>query len=230
MARLGRAARTTRIVTLNSSVPYQFSRPPSASSFDAQRSTEHEVDEAIGLGSHLGRNGSDLWPQDLFSWSAAGDRNTTTSGTRYFSINGGVTNIVNFNQDTNGDLGDWLSGDCPQTHPYVQNAFACAGQYSDISATSPEGINLDVVGYHLVQPPPPTPTPTSTPTGPPIVSTNPATNVSNFSATINGTVNPNGLTTAVYFGTELRLTTDSTLQLRITPVARHKTSLRMSAI
>ena len=60
------------IVTLNSSVPYQFSRPPGASSFDAQRSTEHEVDEAIGLGSHLGRNGSDLWPQDLFSWSAAG--------------------------------------------------------------------------------------------------------------------------------------------------------------
>ena len=143
------------IVTLNSSVPFQFSRPPSASSFDAQRSTEHEVDEAIGLGSHLGGNGSDLWPQDLFSWSSAGHRNITTSGTRYFSINGGVTNIVNFSQDTNGDLGDWLSGDCPQTHPYVQNAFACAGQYSDVTATSPEGINLDVVGYDLANIPTP---------------------------------------------------------------------------
>jgi len=43
------------------------------------------------------------------------------------------------------------------------------------------------------------PTPTPTPTGPPIVSTNPATNVSNFLATLNGTVNPNGLSTAVYF-------------------------------
>ena len=115
------------IVTLNSSVPFQFSRPPNAGSFDAQRSTEHEVDEAIGLGSHLGGNGSDLCPQDLFSWSSAGHRNITSSGTRYFSINGGVTNIVNFNQDPNGDFGDWLSGDCPQTHPYVQNAFACAG-------------------------------------------------------------------------------------------------------
>jgi len=191
------------IVTLNSAEPFQFSRPPGASNFDAQRSIEHEVDEAIGLGSHLGGNGSDLRPQDLFSWSSAGHRNTTTSGTRYFSVNGGVTNIVNLNQDTNGDLGDWLSADCPQTHPYVQNAFACAGQYSDISATSPEGINLDVVGYDLVQAPPPTPTPTprptSTPTGPPIVSTSPATNVSNFSATLNGTVNPNGLSTAVYF-------------------------------
>ncbi|PYL25196.1 MAG: hypothetical protein DMF44_02975 [Verrucomicrobia bacterium] len=139
------------IVTLNSAAPYQFSRPPSAGNFDAQRSTEHEVDEAIGLGSRLGGNGSDVRPQDLFSWSSPGHRSISSSGTRYFSINGGVTNIVNFNQDSHGDFGDWLSGGCPQTHPYVQNAFGCAGQDSDISATSPEGINLDVIGYDLTQ-------------------------------------------------------------------------------
>ena len=39
------------IVTLNSSEPFQFTRPVNASSFDAQRSTEHEMDEVIGLGS-----------------------------------------------------------------------------------------------------------------------------------------------------------------------------------
>jgi len=139
------------IVTLNSAAPYQFSRPPAAGNFDAQRSTEHEVDEAIGLGSRLGGNGSDVRPQDLFSWSSPGHRSISRSGTRYFSINGGVTNIVNFNQDSHGDFGDWLSGACPQTHPYVQNAFGCAGQDSDISATSPEGINLDVIGYDLTQ-------------------------------------------------------------------------------
>ena len=139
------------IVTLNSAAPYQFSRPPAAGNFDAQRSTEHEVDEAIGLGSRLGGNGSDVRPQDLFSWSSPGHRSISSSGTRYFSINGGVTNIVNFNQDSHGDFGDWLSGACPQTHPYVQNAFGCAGQDSDISATSPEGINLDVIGYDLTQ-------------------------------------------------------------------------------
>ncbi len=139
------------IVTLNSAAPYQFSRPPAAGNFDAQRSTEHEVDEAIGLGSRLGGNGSDVRPQDLFSWSSPGHRSISRSGTRYFSINGGVTNIVNFNQDSHGDFGDWLSGGCPQTHPYVQNAFGCAGQDSDISATSPEGINLDVIGYDLTQ-------------------------------------------------------------------------------
>ena len=137
------------IVTLNSSAPYQFTRPPGPGNLDAQRSTEHEVDEIIGLGSRLGHNGNDVHPQDLFSWSSPGVRNITSSRTRYFSINGGATNIVNFNQNPEGDFGDWLSAACPQAHPYVQNAFGCAGQYSDIAATSPEGINLDVVGYDL---------------------------------------------------------------------------------
>jgi hypothetical protein len=137
------------IVTLNSSKPFQFSRPVNGNSFDAQRTTEHEIDEVMGLGSRIGDNSSDLSPQDLFSWSSVGHRNITSSGTRYFSINGGVTNIVGFNQDPDGDFGDWLSAPCPQANPYVQNAFACTGQSSDIAATSPEGINLDVVGYDL---------------------------------------------------------------------------------
>jgi len=135
------------IVTLNSAVPFQFTRPTSGSNFDAQRSTEHEVDEVIGFGSHASL--SNFRPQDLFSWSSAGHRNINSTGTRYFSINGGSTDIVNFSQDTSGDLGDWLSAACPQAHPYVQNAFGCAGQSSDVTATSPEGINLDVIGYDL---------------------------------------------------------------------------------
>ncbi len=138
------------IITLNSSSPFQFTRPASANNYDAQRSIEHEMDEVIGLGSRLGLSGNDVRPQDLFSWSSAGHRNITTSGTRYFSINGGVTNIVNFSQDSGGDFGDWLSSGCPQAHPYVQNAFACTGQSSDVAASSPEGINLDVIGYDLV--------------------------------------------------------------------------------
>ena len=149
MERSGTADLYDGIVTLNSSAPYQFTRPPSAGNLDAQRSFEHEMDEVIGLGSRLGISGNDLRPQDLFSWSSTGHRNISSSGTRYFSINGGVTNIVNFNQDMHGDFGDWLSEDCPQSHPYVQNAFICTGQASDITVTSPEGINLDVVGYDL---------------------------------------------------------------------------------
>src|SRR4029077_5079465 len=105
-----------------------------------------------------------LRPQDLFSWSSPGVRNLTSDGSRYFSIDSGNTNIVNFNQTPPGDFGDWLSGACPQAHPRVQNAFGCPNQFSDISATSPEGINLDVIGYDLVNAPTPTPTATPTPT------------------------------------------------------------------
>ena len=75
------------------------------------------------------------------------------NGSRYFSIDSGSTNIVGFNQTPPGDFGDWLSEPCPQRHPFVQNAFACPDQFSDISATSPEGINLDVIGYDLVSAP-----------------------------------------------------------------------------
>jgi hypothetical protein len=146
------------IVSLNSAAPLQLTRPTSASNYDAQRQTEHEIDEVLGLGSRLSIGGSDLRPQDLFSWSSAGVRNLTSSGTRYFSINRGSTRIVNFNQTSPGDFGDWLSTSCPQTHPYVQNAFSCPGQYSDVTITSPEAINLDVLGYNLVNSPAPAPT------------------------------------------------------------------------
>jgi hypothetical protein len=146
------------IVTLNSAALFQLTRPVSSGNFDAQRATEHEMDEVLGLGSRLGTGDSDLRPQDLFSWSAAGIRNLTSSGTRYFSINRGSTRIVYFNQRSTGDYGDWLSTACPQANPYVQNAFSCPGQSSDVTLTSPEGINLDVIGYNLVNSPAPAPT------------------------------------------------------------------------
>jgi uncharacterized protein YbdZ (MbtH family) len=146
------------IVTLNSALPFQFTRPTSAGNLDAKRFTEHEMDEVMGLGSRLGHTFTDLRPQDLFSWSSPGHRNITSSGTRYFSINGGVSNIVNFNQTPGRDFGDWLSTSCPQAHPYVQNALGCFGQSSDVTHTSPEAINLDVIGYDLVNAPAPVPT------------------------------------------------------------------------
>jgi hypothetical protein len=142
------------IVTLNSAAPFQLTRPTSASNFDAQRVTEHEIDEVMGLGSYLGQGASDLRPQDLFGWSSPAIRNLTLSGPRYFSVDGGVTDIANFNQGPAGDFGDWSSEACPQLHPYVQDAFGCTGQSSDVTATSPEGIALDVIGYDLVGAPP----------------------------------------------------------------------------
>ena len=184
------------IITFNSAMPYQFTRPVGDGSFDAQRAAEHEIDELMGLGSHLNVNppGTDLRPQDLFDWGSPGVRNLTSSGTRYFSINGGNTNLVSFNQGPSSDFGDWVSTACPQSHPYVQNAFACRGQSSDVTATSPEGINLDVIGYDLVNA---------------VVTTNAPTNITSSSATLNGTINPGG-TTIVHFQYGMTTTYGST--------------------
>lgn len=140
------------IVTLNATAPYQFVRPIDGTHYDAQSAVQHEMDEVLGLGSYLDRSGDNLRPQDLFSWSSGGARNTTKGGTRYFSINGGTTAIVNFSQTTGYDHGDWQSDPCPQANPYVQNAFGCRGQTADISEASPEGINLDVIGYDATPP------------------------------------------------------------------------------
>src|SRR5207248_3941145 len=38
------------VVTLNSAVPFSFTRPLISGSFDAQRAVEHEIDEVMGLG------------------------------------------------------------------------------------------------------------------------------------------------------------------------------------
>ena len=140
------------IITLNSADPLQFTRPVAPGNYDARTFTEHEIDEVLGLGSHLNSPAPEfLNPQDLFSWSSVGVRNTSASGVRYLSIDSGNQNIVNLNQDPAGDFGDWLSDDfCPAVHSFVQNAFNCAGQSPEIAASSPEGVNLDVIGYDLI--------------------------------------------------------------------------------
>jgi hypothetical protein len=135
------------ILTLNSATLFQFSRPTDANRFDAQRSIERGIDTIMGVLYSI----TDFMPNDLFSWSAPGQRNSDVAATRYLSIDVGVTNVINFNNNPNGSFADWQSDTCPQAHPYVQNAFPCAGQFSDISTTSPEGIDLDVIGYDLAQ-------------------------------------------------------------------------------
>ena len=67
-------------------------------------------------------------PPGLVQLVLAGHRNTQFDRHALFLDRWRRTNIVNFNQDPHGDFGDWLSEDCPQTHPYVQNAFGCTGQ------------------------------------------------------------------------------------------------------
>jgi hypothetical protein len=116
--------------------------------------TEHEIDEALGLGSDVGGTGffSQPRPEDLYRYDASGNRSFTTDPTAlaYFSLNGS-TDLAQFdNQNDGGDFGDWQSNPLPPgVSPRVQDAFATPDSDPFLTLGSPEAIALDAIGYNV---------------------------------------------------------------------------------
>ena len=126
--------------------------------YGAKATIQHEVDEVLGIGgsgSTLGGpsqyNGTakpptgGYGPLDLMRYAGVHtpsyDTNPLTVS--YFSIDGGATNLVTFNQTAGGDYADWGG-----TSTYVQQAFTGPGSTATVSLASPEGIALQAVGYN----------------------------------------------------------------------------------
>lgn len=126
-----------------------------AGKFDFIGIAEHEISEIMGRIGLLGLNLTGVpnyLPADLFHYIAPGVRSLNqTDTTAYFSIDGGVTVLNNFNPPGNGgDLTDWKA-----TGPYTpdaSNAFSSPGFQNDLS--SADKIFLDVIGYDAVAPVP----------------------------------------------------------------------------
>jgi len=144
--------------------------------YDLRAVVTHEIDEVLGIGG----NGSSLYleggytnqaspsdgvgPLDFFRYGAPGAISFTLNpaATAYFSIDGGKTTNVYFNQlgwscDADGtncgsaDFGDWGNVNSPgngNTPPQIQDAFGSPGATPNLKAN--ELIALDVVGYTLI--------------------------------------------------------------------------------
>jgi hypothetical protein len=153
------------IISLNTSL-MNLSRTGTQNSmnYDLQAVAGHELDEVLGIGGY----GSTLpyidtvaGPLDLFRYGNAGIRsfNTATIATPYFSINGGVTDLVHFNQaGGSSDYGDWGDGVSPadgtgNSPPQIQDAFGTPGAIVNIGPN--ELTALDVIGYNLTPVPEP---------------------------------------------------------------------------
>ncbi len=116
------------------------------SKYDLKTVTMHEIDEILGVNSDLdnGFPGGYVGPLDFFRYNGTGSRSFTTSSSEasYFSVDGGATHLVNFNQGSSGDRHDWASSGTPR----VQDAFGTPGSAPDLAAA--ELTALDVVGYN----------------------------------------------------------------------------------
>ena len=182
LAAIGQSALAASLVSgnggFNSTISLNFSqlndsRPDANPSlYDLQSVAYHEIDEVLGIGGNattLYQAGAtppsslptDVGPLDFFRYSAPGTRSFTYDPTQkaYFSIDGGKTNLVFFNQQNgaNGaDFGDWGN---PQgtaqgnTPPQVQDAFGTPG--GEVNLGTNELTGLQVIGYNLVVVPEP---------------------------------------------------------------------------
>jgi hypothetical protein len=149
------------VVNINSNQAFAFSRPVSSNQFDAIGGIEHELDEVLGGGgagstlnnciTNPGFFCGKYGPTDLYRYSAPLTPSFTTSSTAssYFSIDGGVTSIVSFNQNSNGDYADFAPVGTGAGQ-LIQDAFNSTGQDEAYTTSSPEFEMLESIGWDAV--------------------------------------------------------------------------------
>jgi hypothetical protein len=96
-----------------SSAPNIFSFSPAQRSvpgeYDFIGTALHELTEVMGRDALLGSFQHSYSTLDLFRYSGPGTEDLSGGQPAYFSIDGGLTNLDNFNSNPNGDFGDWAS-------------------------------------------------------------------------------------------------------------------------
>ena len=95
----------------------------------------HEISEVMGRSM---MDGPSYEPLDLFHYSAPGVRDFSGTTPGYFSPDGGITNLNNFNTNPGGDFGDWAASAGDDSYL----AFSSSGVVNAVSAADLTEMNL----------------------------------------------------------------------------------------
>jgi ELWxxDGT repeat protein len=117
-----------------------------AGKYDFVSVVEHEISEIMGRRADLRFNDEGTVisaPFELFAYSAPGERQETGTTPAYFSIDGGTTNLGDFNTDPDGDFGDWA----PSAGHDSYDAFGTPGVLAGVTANDLKV--MDALGWDL---------------------------------------------------------------------------------
>jgi len=135
-------------IGFDSKVAYDFNPVGgvvTAGEYDFEGLAEHEIEEVLGRTTGLQSSGvSWATPFDLYRYTASGVSSFTYAAAAYFSINGGATDLGNFNSVGGGDRSDWQT---LSTSMDVQDAYVSTGK--DLTLTGNDLDGLDALGWGI---------------------------------------------------------------------------------
>ena len=142
--------------------------------YDFEGTVAHEISEVLG---RIFLSSKSYSAYDFFHYSSKGVHDFAANGGGYFSIDGGKTDLANFNTAHGGDGADWGAGGTSISGGSAFdsfNAFGTPGQRAPVTQT--DLTVLQALGFQLNSPPA-------------AVTTQPTSGLTNTQTTVQNTVN-----------------------------------------
>src|SRR6516162_329988 len=126
---------------------YSTSGTVPSNQYDFVGTVAHEISEVLG---RIFLSSKSISAYDFFHYSGPGVHDFAANGGGYFSINGGNTDLANFNTAHGGDGADWGAGGTSISGGSAFdsfNAFGTLGQFSPVTQT--DLTVLQALGFQL---------------------------------------------------------------------------------
>jgi hypothetical protein len=139
------------VITLNTSLSLNYTTTPVAGEYSAIAGIEAQLNEILGGGGagsvlnsySCGGNGTNIGVLDPYRYSSPGTPSfSSCNGTSaYLSVDGGNTDIIQFDNNPDEELGDF------NTNDNVQSAVPVSGIVPTYTTSSPEFTMMESIGY-----------------------------------------------------------------------------------